>query len=240
MRPRFRLLTSRPIRKQEKVSRWPRGIGNEVRTLTRSYKVLPTQETLDHLADRIERAFTLRRSNWYRGCSTPRVWSAAATILWEAHTKDPVIPLDPELFVASQPLAAPFADPWSSLAQPEAGQRYKNNVRRIIRRLRNELKREVLRVEGLLRQGRALRRIIGAHNARLSPLGLYIAAHRAARPDLASRLERSAIEQHSCCPLYRSACLALLPAELYPIDASDCGVEAGLSHELPREIGSFN
>ena len=175
--------------KTENGSRWPRGIRIEVRTLTRSYKVLPTQETLDRLADRIERAFTLRRSNWYRGCSTPRVWSVAATILWEAHSKDSAIPLDPELFVASQPLAAAFADPWSSLAQPEAGQRYKNNVRRIIRRLRNELKREVLRVDNLLRQGRPLRRIIAAPNARLSPLGLYIAAHPAARPDLAGLLD---------------------------------------------------
>src|SRR5271157_6031344 len=68
MRSGFRLLGSRPRRKHSRVSRRSRRIWNEVRTLSRSYKVLPTQETLDRLADRIERAFTLRRSNWYRGC----------------------------------------------------------------------------------------------------------------------------------------------------------------------------
>jgi len=240
MRSGFRLLRSRPRRKHSRVTRRPRGTWNQVLTLSRSYKVLPSQETLDRLADRIERAFALRRSNWYRGCSTPRVWSAAATILWEAHSEDPTIPLDPELFVASQPLTGTFADPWSSLAQPEAGHRYRQNVRRIIRRLRTELKREIRLTEDLLRQGRTLSMIIGSRNARLSPLGLYIAARRAACPDLAGRLRRGAIEQHNCCPLYRSACLAFLPAELYPMEASNRSVEAKGTYELPRAIGSYN
>lgn len=202
--------------------------------------MLPTQETLDRLAVRIERAFTLRCSNWYRGCSTHRVWSAAATILWEVQFEDPTIPLDPELFVASQPLTSSFADPWSSLAQPEAGHRYRRSVRRIIRRLRTELKREIRRAEDLLRQGRALSTIIGSQDARLSPLGLYIAAHRADRPDLAGRVRPGAIEQHNCCPLYRSACLAFLPAELYPMEATNRNVEAKGNYKLPREIGSCN
>ena len=207
--------------------------------LSRSYKVLPTQETLDRLADRIERAFELRRSNWYRGCSTSRIWSAAATILWEVQAGDPTIPLDPELFVASQPLTASFTDPWSTLAQPQAGRRYRRNVRRIIRRLRNELKREVRLTEDLLRQGRALTKIIGSRDPRVSPLGLYIVAQRTARPDLAARLRRGAIEQHQCCPLYRSACLAFLPPELYPMEGSNLG-EAEETYELPREIVSCN
>ncbi len=202
--------------------------------------MLPTQETLDRLADRIEKAFNLRRSHWYRGCSTPRIWSAAATILWEMHAEDPAIPLDPELFVASQPLTAAFADPWSSLAQPEAGQRYRQNVRRIIRRLRNELKREIRLTEELLRQGRALIMIIGSRDARVSPLGLYIVAHRTARPDLAGRLRRGAIEQHQCCPLYRAACLAFLPAELYPMEHASRSVEVKGNPVLSREIASCN
>ncbi len=202
--------------------------------------MLPTQETLDRLAERIERAFTLRRSNWYRGCSTSRIWSAAAAILWEVHSKDSSIPLDPELFVASQPLSAAFADPWTCLAQPEAGHRYRQSVRRIIRRLRAELKRELRRAQGLLRQGRALSMIIGSRDGRLSPLGLYIAMHQADRPDLAGRLRAGAIEQHHCCPLYRSACLAFLPAELYPMKATSPSVETKVSYELPREIGSYN
>ena len=240
MRAGFRLLRSRPRRKQSRVSGSPHETGNEVPTLSRSYKVLPTQETLDRLADRIERAFTLRCSNWYRGCSTPRIWSAAATILWGAHSEDPTIPLDPELFVASQALTASFADPWSSLARPEAGHRYKHRVQRIIRGLRNELKREIRLTENLLRQGRAWDLIIGSRDSRLSPLGLYIAAHRNARADLAGRLRRSAIEQHNCCPLYRSACMAFLTAELYPMEVLSRGVEAKGSYQLPREVGTCN
>jgi hypothetical protein len=207
---------------------------------SRSYTVLPTQETLDRLAERIERAFTLRRSNWYRGCSTPRVWTAAATILWEVQCENPTIPLDPELFVASQPMTAPFADPWTNLAQPEAGQRYRQSVRRIIRQLRAELKREVRRAENLLREGRGLSTILRTRDARLSPLGLYITAHRAARPDLAERLRPSAIEQHNCCPLYRSASLAFLPAELYPVETLDSSVEVQGNYQILREIGSLN
>ncbi len=240
MRSGFRLMRSRPRRKHWRVSRRSPRTWNEVRTLSRSYNVLPTQETLDRLADRIERAFMLRRSNWYRGCSTPRIWSAAATILWEVHFQDPTIPLDPELFVASQPLTASFADPWTCLAQPEAGHRYRQSVRRIIRRLRTELKREIRLTEDLLRQGRVLSMIIGSGDARLSPLGLCIAAHQAARPDLAGRLRAGAIAQHNCCPLYRSACLAFLPAELYPMEAPCRSVEAKGTYELRREIGSYN
>ena len=169
--------------------------------------VLPTQETLDRLADRIERAFLLRRNNWYRGCSTARVWSVAATILWETHRGDPTIPLDPELFVASQPLSPTFADPWSSLALPEAGQRYRQNVLEIIRRLRNELKRELRLVENLVRQGRAS----GCWSVRRTPVyrpwGFMLRPTGQARPDLARKLRQSAMEQHNCCPLYRSACL---------------------------------
>ena len=132
--------------------------------------MLPTQEMIDRLADRIERAFRLKRCNWRRGCSTPRIWSAAATILWQVHCENPEIPLDPELFVASQPIAASFGDPWASLAQAEAGQRYRHNVRRIIRRLRSELSREVRRAEDKLRQGHRLRALIRRHDLRISPL----------------------------------------------------------------------
>jgi hypothetical protein len=202
--------------------------------------VLPTQETIDRLADRIERAFTLRCSTWYRGCSTSRVWSAAATILWQAQSENPEIPLDPELFVASQPTTAPYADPWTSLAQPEAGHRYRQNIRRIIRRLRAELKREIQRAEDLVHEGRGLVTVLRKRDSRLSPLGRYITAQRAGRPDLAERLRPGAVEQHNCCPLYRSASLAFLPAELYPVGDSDSNVEFRGTYEIPRKIASLN
>ena len=203
--------------------------------------MLPSQEVIDRLAARIERAFTLRSSTWYRGCSTPRVWSAGAMILLQVSIEDPEIPVDPELFVASQPIHKPFADPWNTLAMNSAGQRYRLRVRRIIRQLRLELKREVRRAEGLVSRGRPLAAVVHARDSRLSPLGLYITAQRAGRPDLAERLRFGAVEQHNCCPLYRAASLPLLPAELYPAGGA---VEA--STELPepyifdRGIASLN
>jgi hypothetical protein len=138
--------------------------------------------------------------------------------LWDATCRDAEVPLDPELFVASQPLKRGFSDPWGCLAHPLAAERYSSRVRRIIRQLRSELKREVSRAEALIQQGRRLGKFLKARNPRFSPLGLYITAHRAGRPDLAQRLRRDVIEQHNCCPLYRSACRSLLPAQYYPID----------------------
>lgn len=206
----------------------------------RSDTVFPTQEMIDHLADRIEKAFWLRRCNWRRGCSTPRIWSTAAMILWQTHHNNLDIPLDPELFVASQPIAAPFGDPWTSLARAEAGQRYRQNIRRIIRRLRGELRREVRRAENELRQGRGLRALIRGHDPRISPLGLYITAQRAGRADLAQRLRPAAIEQHNCCPLYRPASIALIPAALYPSVELHRVIPASETHESPRKLASLN
>ena len=80
---------------------------------------------IDHLASRIERAYALRRAEWDRGCSTGRLWTAAALCLWQAHADDPALPLDSELFVASQPLVGSLGDPWVELTQVEAGRRYR-------------------------------------------------------------------------------------------------------------------
>jgi hypothetical protein len=179
--------------------------------------VLPTQDVIDRLADRIERAYSLRRAQWWRGCSTRRLWSAAALRLWQAHAEDPQLPLDSELFVASQPISSALSDPWSELAQPEAARRYRTQVRRIIRRLRVELEREVALAEQSIRQNQEIPAAVLVKNSRLSPLGCYIAAHRSARADLAVRFAAAAAEQHRSCPLYQQASAALLPVELYPI-----------------------
>jgi hypothetical protein len=161
-------------------------------------------------------------------------------ILWQVHDDNPEIPLDPELFVASQPIAAPFGEPWASLARAEAGQRYRQNVRRIIRRLRSELRREVRRAEDELRKGRELRALIRSHGPRISPLGLYITAHRAGRADLAQRLRLAAVGQHNCCPLYRPASLTLIPAALYPSVEQRRVLPVNETHESPRKIASLN
>jgi hypothetical protein len=182
--------------------------------------VLPTQEIIDHLAERIERAYALRRAGWDRGCSTGRVWAAAAMCLWQAQVDDPSIPLDSELFVASQPIGGAFGDPWIELTPEEAGRRYRSQVRRIIRRLRAELRREVRRAERLM-DGEVPASVASlTRDSRLSPLGCYIAARRTGRADLAALFAAGAAEQHRSCPLYRPASLSLLPADCYPIDDS--------------------
>jgi hypothetical protein len=179
--------------------------------------VLPTHEVLDQLAGRIEQAYALRRPRWLRGCSTSRVWYTASLRLWEAHASDPVqIPLDPELFVASQPISTPLSAPWTELAHPQSGRRYRTAVRRIVRQLRVELKRELTAAGRSIREGQEIETVLGRKNRRLSSLGAYILSRRAGRHDLAERFAAGAAAQHRSCPLYRTASLAFIPAEFYP------------------------
>jgi hypothetical protein len=205
-----------------------REVGSTESKLPGSSEVLPTQEVIDDLAGRIERAYALRRAEWRRGCSTRRVWAAAALCLWQAHTEDPTVPLDSELFVASQPITESLGDPWVALTQPEAGRRYRSQVRRIVQRLRDELSREVQLAERQMREDAPTILASLSNNRRLSPLGCYIAAHRIGRADIADRFARPAAEQHHACPLYKAASLSLLPLDLYPVE------------ERPISLGSVN
>jgi hypothetical protein len=182
--------------------------------------VLPTQELIDQLAERIERAYTLRRQPWSRSCSTRRVWSAAALCLWQAHVDDPQLPLDCELFVASQMINESLSDPWSELAQPAAARRYRTQVLRIVRRLRSELSKEVRLAERAIGEtGKNGDMALPANN-RISPLGYYIAAQRSGMPELADRFVAAAANQHRSCPLYQFASITLLAADLYPAEES--------------------
>jgi hypothetical protein len=197
--------------------------------------VIPSQVVLARLSDRIEQAYGLRRPDWRGGCSTPRLWSAAALRLWAAHAADPAaIPLDAELFVASQPISVSFADPWSELTQPECARRYRSRLRRIVRRLRAELKREVARAEKLMARGRGIDEILKADGP-ISALACYIFAIRAGRADLADRLTARAVEQHRACPLYRQASLALLPRDLYPVVGRHAVKQVEYNFEPPAE-----
>jgi hypothetical protein len=190
-----------------------------VSKLSGSSHVLPTQEVIDHLASRIERAYALRRAGWDRGCSTRRVWAAAAMCLWQAHADDPTLPLDSELFVASQSITGSLGDPWSELTQPDAGRRYRTQVRRIVERLRAELSREIQLAERRMEDPQMTLASL-AKDRRLSPLGCYIAAHRIGRPEMASRFADGAAQQDIACPLYRAASRSLLPPDLYPLPES--------------------
>jgi hypothetical protein len=183
-------------------------------------QLLPTQELIDHLAERIDNAYSLRRPRWWQGCSTPRVWNAAAHRLWQVHEENPSqIPLDPELYVASQSISGQFSDPWIELAGPKAGRHYRARVYRIIEVLSSGLKKEVRLAERAIRKGQDISNVLKIKPGRLSHLGCYIVARRAGRADLAVRFADAANEQRRFCPLYRSACLALIPGELNPVES---------------------
>ncbi len=182
--------------------------------------MLPSLRQIDDLAGRIESAYYLRGTEWRRGCSTSRVWQEAAFQLWRIHASDPaMIPLDPELYVASQPRDEGFRDPWSELACPAAARRFRGQVRRIVRSLSRELRLEVKRAERLCTAKDAEERLSG--DERFSPLGCYIAAVRRDLPELAARFAAPARCQHDSCPLYRIAAATLIPGELYPIELGD-------------------
>ena len=203
--------------------------------------MLPTQEVLDRLAGRLEYAYGLRRPTWWRGCSTARVWFAAALRLWEAHAEDPAqIPLDAELFVASQPISAPIADPWSELAAPESARRYRSQIYQIVRRLRSELKREVARAERLILRGREIAAVLNLDDGRLSPLGCLIVAWRAGRADLANRFASRAAAQNRSCPLYRLLACALLPADFYPAQSCEIDHEVETAPRTEKILLSLN
>jgi hypothetical protein len=178
--------------------------------------VLATQATIEGLAGRIERAYRLRRSGWYRGASGAGPWSTAAAILVQLHQEDPAVPLDPELYVAVQPADNSFDDPWEGLAQAAAGRRYRARVREMIGRLRAELRAEIRYAERRIARGEPAHKVLTSADKRLSPLGRYIVSMRADHGDLGERFRREAMAQHRSCPLYRAASLALLPADLYP------------------------
>lgn len=182
--------------------------------------MLASQKELDRLAARIRLAHRRRGARWDGGRSTSRVWTAAAMTLWQAHLDDNQIPLDPELFVASQPIRPGVVDPWLDLVGDDAKTAYVRRVRQIIRMLRSELKRELQFAGRQLKKGRSLSDLLRKPNPRLSALGRYILARRADRDDLAEKLKDAALAQHRVCPLYRFASLAFVSADQYPVDSA--------------------
>jgi hypothetical protein len=178
--------------------------------------------------------------HWNEGCSTMRVWTAAALVLSQIHGDHPEIPMDPELFVASQSFDAGASDVWSKLTSPAAGEAYRKRVRRIIRQLERELGREVEYAERRIAGGRSIPDVLCGRDARLSSLGRYIVARKARRLDLASRFQADVLAQHRCCPLYRSAFLAFLPAEQYPVDEAERSFELKTPLVPRSAIASLN
>jgi hypothetical protein len=202
--------------------------------------VLATQAELESLATRIERAYALRRPQWHPGCSAAGVWGTAASILYQVHLDDAMVPLDPELYVASQPGHPSFADPWSELTQAASAERYRESVRLIIRGLRHELRCEVRLAERRVRRGRPVEAVLLSKDRSLSPLGRFIVARRLGRDDLAEQLRPLAIDQHKSCPLYRQASLPLLPPGAYPVQGTATCLDLDAPSRLVRPLPHLN
>lgn len=168
--------------------------------------------------DRIRSAYLLRRPWCSAAFPRSAVWMAAASNLMSAHGRDPCLPVDPELFVASQPSRVGVADPWGDLTRPRSIERYRRRVRSIVRQLRRELLGEIRWIHRRLERGLGLDHVIRARTSALTPLGRYVTAVRCDRDDLAVQFVEDAIRQHHGSPLYREACRGLLAQELYPAD----------------------
>jgi hypothetical protein len=106
--------------------------------------------------------------------------------------------------------------------------------------LRSELKREIRRAERLILRGREITAVLSVDHERISPLGCMIVAWRADRPDLADRFAHAAAAQNRSCPLYRLACLSLLPADLYPVESLEVERTTGSAPRAERILLSLN
>lgn len=188
--------------------------------------ILLISPSIDEIASRIERAVLRRRPEWRGVASLDRLWAVAADHLATLHREEPGLPLDPELYVAALPLDAPGCDLWNELISGTSVTHYRRRVRRIVLGLRRELRDEVRRAEARLRRGVPVEKVLLVRCRSLSPLGLYIVAQRAGRRDLADRLRTLAQEQHRTCPLYRAACVGLLPDADYPALELASGLKA--------------
>jgi hypothetical protein len=200
--------------------------------------VLPTQEIIASLADRIEQAYLRRFPDWSPIRTTAGVWETTASGLLMLHRNTPAIPVDPELFVAVQPLGT-WADPWADLAQQSSLRRYRRHIRLIVTQLRSEIKDEVRRAERLVRRGVTLSKVLADTSGRLSALGRFVIVRRAGRDDLAEQFRPGAERQHRSCPLYMQACRTLLPRHAYPLPRP-CGLLPDLVIPAGVELPCFS
>jgi hypothetical protein len=197
--------------------------------------VILSQDALDQIADRIERAYRRNYPGWVASGLTPGVWSSAAARLLEIPAEFASYPVDPELFVAVQVRSRFSPDPWSELTQRRSIVRYLKALKRIATQLRDDLNAEVQRAECRMIRGLSLDVVLETEGHRISPLACYILAHRAGRSDLSLKYRASAERQHQSCPMYRLASRSLLPSHAYP--STDLDSNRSLRG---REIAAFS
>jgi len=178
--------------------------------------VIPTQNNLDQVAERIERAYRRRHPTWTATGLTPGVWTAAAVRLADVSHGDVSLPIDPELFVAVQNYQSFRRDPWRELTQEGAVKIYRSAVRKIIQQLKAELADEMKRSKRFLEAGGSLDEVLANSKSRVSPITKFVLCHRQKRQDLVEVIRPAAQAQHLACPLYRFACENLVPSLFQP------------------------
>jgi hypothetical protein len=197
--------------------------------------VICTQDAINNLADRIERAYCRRKPRLMIVNARLEVWEQAATRLLEASVAAPYVPIDPELYVAVLATGGNPSDPWSELTPKSSRARYIKAVRQIIVRLRRELAAELRLAECRLAGGMRLDDLLADGNDRISSLTRYILAFRAGRFDHVLNHRSAAQRQHRSCPLYRPASRPFLPSSTYP-----CSDFASDSPSIGQEVMQFS
>jgi len=172
------------------------------------------------IAIRMEAAFAKR--TFHRDIQlqpSPDTWMRSASGLIRLHHEEPRNPLDPELFIAVLTYQSSV-----KTIEPDsidlALKLYAKVVRRMIRRLENELSEELQWLDSSSNRGLTLEQLILSPSRKLTPLSRYIHACRKNRSELAGRLISAVIKQHELCPLYREASHKWLSSRNYPTSAS--------------------
>lgn len=183
--------------------------------------MIPNQNSLDRVAERIERAYRRRHPNWLATGLTPGVWIAAAVRLTDHSRYGHSLPGDPELFVAVQNYKSFRRDPWRELTQEGALKTYRSAIRKIVQQLKAELARELRWSKRFLAAGGSLEEILAISKSRVSPITKLVLCHHQQRQDLADEIRSAVDAQHHACPLYRFACRDLMPSGCYPDPSTD-------------------
>ena len=192
-----------------------------------------SQTLISILSSRIISAYLRSRREGDGELSTKKAAMAAAALLLQTHLDDEAVPLDPELYVASQSKRSRELSPWFDLATPAAAKCYVRCVRKIVRSLRKEIQSEIDRAEEKIGEGESVYHVLMKPDPKLSGMTRYLLAHRFRRPALANRFLHEAVAQHRSCPLYKQATCEMLSRDLYPDESM---LERCRFYDLIREL----
>lgn len=195
---------------------------------------MTSQKTLDRSAEMIKQAYLRQNSGYSPSSCSSEVWVAAAMRMHQVAEENLGIPVDAELFVASQVYRGFRRDPWTELTQAGASRNYRQAIRKIVGLLEKEISREIRWATRKMESGASLDGLMASAKTKLSPLSKFYFAREFGRSDLADRYRDDARDQHLSCPLYETAFRNLLPSMIYPADSP-----SQPAYTLPTETPRF-